>query len=121
MDIGRHKSSSLSDLLTDLEKIETRLRKASQADFSIVLYNPSSRRRKDYLEHACEIMLEYKAPETVCGIVKNIGREGEDATVLTLAELKNTPVDMFSTVFVGNSETVSINGRMVTPRGYNRK
>ena len=112
---------SLSDLLTDLEKIETRLRKASQADFSIVLYNTSSRRRKDYLEHACEIMLEYKAPETVCGIVKNIGREGEDARVLTLAELKNTQVDMFSTVFVGNSETVSINGRMVTPRGYNRK
>ena len=112
---------SLSDLLTDPAKIECRLRKASEGDFSIVLYNPSSRKRKDHLRRACEIMLEYKSPGTVCGIVRNIGREGQSCRVLSLEELKDTPVDMFSTVFVGNAETVSLDGRMVTPRGYNRE
>ena len=38
--------------------------------------------------------------------------------VLTLRELKDTQVDMFTTVFIGNSQTMEINGRMVTPRGY---
>ena len=51
-------------------------------------------------------------------IVRNIGREGEDAHILTLSELKDTEVDMFTTVFVGNSQTKNINGKMVTPRGY---
>jgi type I restriction enzyme S subunit len=35
-----------------------------------------------------------------------------------LAELRDTPVDMFTTVFIGNSQTMELNGRMVTPRGY---
>ena len=109
---------SLSDLLTPWEKIEKRLDCAAAADFVICLYNPSSHKRKDYLKRACEIVLRHAAPETVCGIAKNIGREGEDITVLTLAELRDTPVDMFSTVFIGNSQTKNIGGRMVTPRGY---
>lgn len=40
---------SLSDLLTPWEKIEKRLLAAAEADFAICLYNPSSRKRKDYL------------------------------------------------------------------------
>lgn len=63
-------------------------------------------------------MLHYKAPETVCGIVSNIGRDGEACRVLPLLELRDTQVDMFTTVFVGNSQTKEIDGRMVTPRGY---
>lgn len=63
-------------------------------------------------------MLQYKSPDTVCGIAKNIGRDGETFVVLTLDELKDTPVDMFSTVFVGNSQTKVIGNKMVTPRGY---
>ncbi|MDE6798266.1 MAG: precorrin-3B C(17)-methyltransferase [Ruminococcus sp.] len=109
---------SLSDLLTPMEKIVRRLRCASEADFTIVLYNPSSRNRPDYLKKACEIMLEYKSPETVCGIVRNIARDGQSSQILTLAELAEISVDMFTTVFIGNSETKVINGRMVTPRGY---
>lgn len=109
---------SLSDLLTPWEKIEKRLRGASMADFTVVLYNPSSKKRADYLMKACEIMMEYKSGNTVCGYVKNIGREGQESRVLTLSELKNEPADMFTTVFVGNSETRIINGKMVTPRGY---
>lgn len=109
---------SLSDLLTPWEKIEARLLGASQADFVICLYNPSSKKRHDYLEKACELMMRYKSPDTVCGIVSNIARDGESAKVMTLAELAKMPVDMFTTVFIGNSQTKEMNGKMVTPRGY---
>ena len=109
---------SLSDLLTPWEKIEKRLLLASEADFVICLYNPSSHKRHDYLKKACELMLQHKSPDTVCGIVKNIGREGESSQIMTLDELKDTQVDMFTTVFIGNSQTRNIKGKMVTPRGY---
>lgn len=109
---------SLSDLLTPWEKIEARLLGASQADFVICLYNPSSRKRHDYLQKACDLMMQYKSPETVCGTVSMIGREGEEYHLMTLKELRDTKVDMFTTVFVGNSQTKVINGKMVTPRGY---
>lgn len=110
---------SLSDLMTPWEKIEKRLVLASEADFVICLYNPSSRKRHDYLQKACDLMMRHKSPETVCGIVMNIGRDGEEGKVMTLKELRDTTVDMFTTVFVGNSQTRLIDGKMVTPRGYN--
>ncbi len=109
---------SLSDLLTPWEKIEKRLLAAAEADFVICLYNPSSKKRHDYLSRACDLVLRFASPETVCGIARNIGRDGEEARVLTLAELRDTEVDMFSTVFIGNSQTKIVNGKMVTPRGY---
>ena len=109
---------SLSDLLTPWEKIEKRLLMAAEADFVICLYNPSSHKRHDYLARACDLVLQYASPETVCGIAKNIGRDGEETQVLTLEKLRDTEVDMFSTVFIGNSQTKIINGKMVTPRGY---
>ncbi|MGN0264159.1 MAG: precorrin-3B C(17)-methyltransferase [Oliverpabstia sp.] len=109
---------SLSDLLTPWEKIEARLLGASQADFVICLYNPSSKKRHDYLQKACDLMMKYKSENTVCGIVSQIGREGESYQVMTLKELRDTQVDMFTTVWVGNSQTKVVSGKMVTPRGY---
>ncbi len=109
---------SLSDLLTPWETIEKRLRCAAGAEFVICIYNPSSRKRKDYLQRACDIILESAAPETICGIARNIGREGESTEIMTLAELREAETDMFSTVFIGNSQTKRIGGKMVTPRGY---
>ena len=109
---------SLSDLLTPWDKIEKRLELAGEADLSIALYNPSSHRRSDYLQKACDILMRHVKPETVCGVVRNIGREGESFTVMTLKELREYKADMFTTVFIGNSQTMEINGRMVTPRGY---
>ena len=112
---------SLSDRLTPWEIIEKRLACAAMGDFCLALYNPSSKGRPDYLQKAVRILLANgKRPETVCGLVRNIGREGQQARVLTLAELENTQVDMFTTVFVGNAATRSLAGRMVTPRGYRR-
>lgn len=109
---------SLSDLLTPWEKIEARLLAAAEADFVVCLYNPSSRKRSDYLQKACDLMMQYKSPETVCGIVSYIGRGGEHYEVMDLKTLRDTKVDMFTTVWVGNSQTKEINGKMVTPRGY---
>lgn len=109
---------SLSDLLTPWELIEKRLECAAMADLSVSIYNPSSKKRHDYLQKACDIMMKHKSPDTVCGYVKNIGREGEEGVVLTLKELRDTSVDMFTTVFVGNSATKRIGNKMVTPRGY---
>ena len=113
---------SLSDLLTPWELIEKRLRCAAWGDFCLCLYNPSSRKRADYLAKACDILLaEGKAPETVCGWVRNIGREGQASCVLSLKELRDAQLDMFTTVFIGSSTTQEINGKMVTPRGYEKK
>lgn len=109
---------SLSDLLTPWETIERRLRAAAEADFVICLYNPSSKKRADYLRRACALILQYRSGKTVCGTVRNIGREGESCRILSLEELMDTPVDMFTTVYIGNSNTMELRGRMVTPRGY---
>ena len=109
---------SLSDLLTPWDKIEKRLELAAQADFCVVIYNPASHRRADYLRRACDILLRHASPDTVCGVARNIGRAGETAEVMTLAELREYPADMFTTAFVGNSQTQVIEGKMVTPRGY---
>lgn len=112
---------SLSDLLTPWQTIETRLRAAAEADFAICLYNPASKKRADYLRRACEILMETKSPQTICATVRNIGRQGESSRLMTLEELKETPADMFTTVFIGNSMTKIIHGKMVTPRGYEAK
>ena len=112
---------SLSDLLTPWELIEKRLRCAAEGDFAVCLYNPKSKKRSDYLDKAVEIMLAYKSPETVCGWVKNIGREGQEFRVVRLADLPGEPIDMFTTVFIGSETTRLIAGRMVTPRGYEKR
>lgn len=109
---------SLSDLLTPWDKIEKRLLCAAEADFVICLYNPSSKKRHDYLQKACDLIMRYQPESLVCGIVSNIGREGEQAKLCTLKELRDTQADMFTTVFIGNSQTKELDGHMVTPRGY---
>ena len=112
---------SLSDLLTPWELIEIRLRCAAEGDFAVCLYNPKSKKRSDYLDKAVEIMLKYKSEDTVCGWVKNIGREGQEFWIVRLADLPAEPVDMFTTVFIGSQTTRVIGGRMVTPRGYEKR
>lgn len=111
---------SLSDRLTDWTLIEKRLRMAALGDFTICLYNPASRHRRDCLRRACDILLEEKPGETLCGLARMIGREGESYRVLDLKTLRDTPADMFTTIFIGSSLTKEIQGHMVTPRGYRK-
>lgn len=113
---------SLSDLLTPWDIIEKRLRCAAEGDFAVCLYNPASKKRSDYLQKACDLLLATgKSPETVCGWTKNIGRERQEKKILSLRELREETLDMFTTVFIGAESTKNLSGRMVTPRGYERK
>ena len=110
---------SLSDRLTPWEIIEKRLACAAMGDFCVAIYNPSSKGRPDYLQRAVRILLQNgKSEETVCGIVRNIGRERQQSEIITLRELENKQVDMFTTVYIGNKTTKNIESKMVTPRGY---
>lgn len=109
---------SLSDLLTPWDTIERRLECAARAELCVVLYNPASHRRANHLKRACEIMMRHAPAETVCGVARNIGREGARTQLMTLRELADFPADMFTTAFVGNQRTRVIDGKMVTPRGY---
>ena len=90
-----------------------------ERDFAMAIYNPSSHKRADYLERACRILMEHGVePERACGYVENIGRDDTKAVTLPMEELVHTPVNMFTTVFIGNSQTKIIDGKLVTPRGY---
>lgn len=109
---------SLSDLLTPWETIARRLRTAAEGDFVIVLYNPSSHKRKDYLKRACDILLCSLDGARACGYAENIGREGTKTETCTLRELREKEVNMFTTVFIGNAGTEIMNGKLVTKRGY---
>ena len=109
---------SLSDLLTPWETIARRLQSAASADFSICLYNPASHKRTGHLRLACDIILEHRQPDTVCGWVRNVGRTGCESGLLPLSGLREWRADMFCTIYIGNSSTSERAGKMVTPRGY---
>jgi len=110
---------SLSDLLTPWEIIEKRIDASSKADMVLCLYNPQSKKRSGYLKRACAIALRHKAPETMCGYVRNAFRGGDSQSrICTLAELKEAQVDMLATVIIGNTSTKIINGKLITTRGY---
>ena len=109
---------SLSDRLTPWETIEKRLDCAAAADLTIALYNPASHGRPDHVKRACDILLRRLPEDRLCGIVRNIGRDGQSRRILTLAELREAEVDMFCTVFIGNSAAKTVAGQLITPRGY---
>jgi precorrin-3B C17-methyltransferase len=109
---------SLSDLLTPWSAIEKRLVSATEADFVLCLYNPASRSRSGHLRRACEAIMKERGGGTPSGWVRNAGRGGQTHKILTLSELREEKLDMLCTVVVGNSETRTLGGRMVTPRGY---
>ena len=100
---------SLSDRLTPWEMIEKRLACAAMGDFCVALYNPSSKGRPDYLQKAVRILLQNgKGAGTLCGVIRSIGRTGQQSSQMTLAELEHTTVDMFTTVFIGNLSLIHI-------------
>lgn len=110
---------SLSDLLTPWAVIEKRLRAAAEGDFAICLYNPGSRWRTEHLQRACDILMDAgKSPGTWCGLVRNIGRPGQESRILTLEELRETAADMSATVFIGSTTTNRRGKWLITPRGY---
>jgi precorrin-3B C17-methyltransferase len=118
-------SISLSDHLTDMPTIESRLHAAAKEGFTITVYNPWSRKRRENYEKCCEILLEHRDPETPVGVVHGAGREDEEVEIVALEDLpelgETDLVDMTTTLLVGTEETYVWDGRMVTPRGYETK
>lgn len=112
---------SLSDRLTPWKTIEKRLEMSAKADFVIVIYNPKSMARQSHLTKAKEIILKYRSGDTPVAIVKGAMRENESVTLTTLEEIDKHPVDMQTTVIVGNSKTFIYKEWMITPRGYEEK
>ena len=112
---------SLSDYLVSWEEIVLRLRLAAQGDFVIVIYNPRSRRRQRQLTEAKEIILQYRSPSTPVGIVTNAYRQKQEVVVTDLEHMLDNEVGMNTTIIVGNSTTFTLDGWIVTPRGYQTK
>ncbi len=112
---------SLSDRLTPWDLIEKRLIAAAMADFVTVIYNPKSKGRQEQINKAREIFLRYRETETPVGIVKGAMREDESVIITNLRDMLNYEIDMQTTVIIGNSQTFVWNGRMITPRGYEKK
>ena len=118
-------SISLSDHLVPMPEIESRLHSAAGESFTIVIYNPWSRKRRENFQKACEILLAHRDPDTPVGIVHGAGREDEEVMITTLDQLEELGeeeiIDMTTTILVGNEETYVWDDRMVTPRGYETK
>ena len=117
---------SLSDLLTDREVILQRLNAAAKGDFVVALYNPVSSKRRELLEMAKNILLPFRSLDTPVIRARNLGRPGEQVSVLKLEELSTETIDMLTLVLVGSSKTRVYYDRnnlprVYTPRGYERK
>ena len=116
---------SLSDLLTPWQTIEKRVHSAGSGDFVVSFYNPVSRKRDWQLNHARDILLQYRPAQTPVLIGRQLTRPDETLTITTLQQLNAKDVDMFTLVTVGNSESRHIiNGKqewLYTPRGYRKK
>jgi precorrin-6x reductase len=110
---------SLSDLLCPWEWIEHRARHIAQADLACVMYNVQSAGRQQGVYRVLQLMLESKAPHTLCGVVKNAYRPGQQVSIHRLDELPSLQFDMLTTIVVGNRFTKRKRGSIYTPRGYN--
>lgn len=112
---------SLSDLLTPWEVITRRIEAAASADFVIALYNPTSLRRQQQIVECQEIIARYRPGSTPVAIVRSAYRPRQEVTLTTLDQMLDYDMGMLATVLVGNSQTFSYKGYMVTPRGYTNK
>jgi len=112
---------SLSDRLTPWEEIEKRLEHSAKADFVIVLYNPKSTKRTENLTKAKKIILNYRDGHTPVAIVKNANRNGQEIVLTILEDMDKYPVDMNTTLIIGNSQSFVYKNFLITPRGYKRK
>ena len=112
---------SLSNLLTDWELIKKRLELAAQGDFIVSLYNPKSKGRTAQISEAQKIMIKYKSKDTPVASVRNAGRENEEYETTTLENMLDFEINMLTIVLIGNSNTYVKNGKIITPRGYEKK
>jgi len=109
---------SLSDLLTPWSTILKRVKCAAQGDFVIALYNPKSKQRTKHIEEVRRLLMETLEEDRPVGIVRNAKRGEEEVIISNLKDFTGCEIDMFTTVIIGNSQSYVINGKFITPRGY---
>lgn len=112
---------SMSDLMTPWETIEKRIKAAAIADFITAIYNPKSKGRYWQLHRLIELFLQERDPQTPVGYVRQAGREDEEVTITTLADIDIEKMDMFTILIIGNSQTHTFGNHIITPRGYYRE
>ena len=112
---------SLSDLLTPWDVIQLRLEAAASGDFVTALYNPRSASRTEQIVTAQRIFLKYRNPNTPVAIVRSAYRQDEQITLTTLEKMLQVPIDMLTTVLIGNQSTRRVADWLITPRGYEEK
>ena len=69
---------SLSDLLTPREDILRRIRAAAESDFVIAFYNPVSKRRRDLLALARDMLLQHRPADCPVLLASSLGRPEEE-------------------------------------------
>jgi precorrin-2 C20-methyltransferase/precorrin-3B C17-methyltransferase len=113
---------SLSDVLKPWSVIERRLEAAASADFVVALYNPRSRHRPHQFGDAMNVLRRHREGDTPVVIGRNVGRAGEQITVVDLDGIDATTVDMSTVVLVGSSTTRvldrPLSSSVYTPRTY---
>ncbi len=112
---------SLSDHLTPWDLIVKRVEAAAQADFVIALYNPKSGKRTRQIEETQRILMKYRDKGTPVGLVKSAYRERQNIVMTDLEHMLDHEIGMLTTVVIGNNSTFYYDGKMITPRGYQRK
>ncbi len=116
---------SLSDLLTPRDDILRRVRAAAEGDFVVAFYNPVSKRRRELLALARDILLQHRPADCPVLLASSLGRPEEKLRYRRLDALQVDEVDMLTVVLIGSSHSklagLGEGPRMYTPRGYARR
>jgi cobalt-precorrin 5A hydrolase / precorrin-3B C17-methyltransferase len=109
---------SLSNLLTPWPVIQQRLRSAAQGDFIVALYNPKSQTRTEQIVFARDTFLAHRSADTPVALARCLYRADEQITLTSLGDMLEHPIDMLTTVIIGNRSSRNYQGWFITPRGY---
>jgi precorrin-3B C17-methyltransferase len=72
------------------------------------------------IKETVAILLAHRKATTPVGTVIKATTEQEKTEITTLGEISAGSIDADALVIIGNSETFVYNGKMVTPRGYQK-
>jgi precorrin-2 C20-methyltransferase / precorrin-3B C17-methyltransferase len=109
---------SLSDRLKPWDVIAARLTAAAAVDLVLAIYNPASKSRTWQVAAMRDLLLEHRDPGTPVVIGHAVSGPDEEVTVVRLADLDPTMVDMRCLLIIGSSQTQWYDDRVFTPRRY---
>ncbi len=112
---------SLSNLLTPDELIRKKILALAAADIVTAIYNPRSKRRLELLDFLLDNYKKARGENCVCGFVREAFRKEQTVYIGTLQNLPVEEIEMNTIVFIGDSRTELVNGKMLTRRGYLNK